>query len=135
MDLLRPGALYHLPAVARQKQRADVSSVRRWQMSALLFLLHRPRSGTLLPARTHLVPFSSAVLLQWPQLAGAATGPQKGRLHAVGQRLHRHCRLDVSPELGRQFGSGVFASQAGLTRQTILPHPETDRGIVSLYLR
>jgi hypothetical protein len=64
-------------------------------------------------ARTHRVPLSAAVLLQWSPLAGAATGPQKGRLHAVGQRLHRHCRLDLSPELGGQLGCGVFASQAG----------------------
>ena len=32
---------HHIPALARQKERTDLSPLRRWQMPPLLFLLHR----------------------------------------------------------------------------------------------
>ena len=41
VDLLGPGAVHHLPALVRQAERAHVSSARRRQMPALLFLLRR----------------------------------------------------------------------------------------------
>jgi hypothetical protein len=41
VDLLGPGAVHYLPALARQEERADFSSLRRRQMPALLLLLHR----------------------------------------------------------------------------------------------
>jgi len=100
MDLLGVGAVHYLPAMARQEQWPDLSAVRRRQMLALLFLLPRRRSGALLRTGTHLVSLSFAVLLQRAQLAGATTGPPKGRLHAAGQCLHRLGRLDGGPKLG-----------------------------------
>ena len=38
---LGSGTLHHLPALARQDQPPNVPALRRWQMPALLLLLHR----------------------------------------------------------------------------------------------
>jgi len=84
-----------------KKQWADVSSPRRRQMSPLLFLLHRRRTGAVLRARAYLVPVPAAFLLQRSQLAGAAVGAEEDPLHPIQKEFRAAIARPVpAPEYG-----------------------------------
>ena len=86
------GNLSGLPAVARQENPPDLSQVGWRQMPALLFLLHRRGTGSVLPPGPDLGAVPSPVLLQWPQRPGGRAPPAQHRLHHGGQCLGRDCR-------------------------------------------
>src|SRR5208337_721015 len=87
------GSVRRLSALARQADAQNLCSPGQRQVSSLLFLLYRSRAGPGLPAGADLGAVSPAVLLQWPELAGAAVGGARHRLHRRRQCFRSHRRL------------------------------------------
>ena len=111
----RPGSLPQLQALARQADRQDLSEADAGQVPALLLLLHRRRTGAVLPACADVGTIQFAVLLHWPQCAGTNADARRHRVFPARQRFSAHYRPGACPTTGRRLQSRWAASTTGIT--------------------